>query len=64
MAVFSSVPKSDQFSLTKAMRQKPNSLIIQYSNQFWDKAHKIDTKEIAIPNRINKDGGVVEITSC
>ena len=63
MAVFSSVPKSDQFTLTKAMRQKPNSLIIQYSNQFWDKAHKIDTKEIAIPNRINKDGGVVEITS-
>ena len=63
MAVFSSIPKSDQFTLTKAMRQKPNSLIIQYSNQFWDKAHKIDTKEIAIPNRINKDGGVVEITS-
>jgi predicted NAD-dependent protein-ADP-ribosyltransferase YbiA (DUF1768 family) len=63
MPVFSSIPKSDQFTLTKAMRQKPNSLIIQYSNQFWDKAHKIDTKEIAIPNRINKDGGVVEITS-
>ena len=63
MPVFSSVPKSDQFSLTKAMRQKPNSLIIQYSNQFWDKAHKIDTKEIAIPNKINKDGGVVEITT-
>jgi predicted NAD-dependent protein-ADP-ribosyltransferase YbiA (DUF1768 family) len=63
MAVFSSIPKSNQFTLTKAMRQKPNSLIIQYSNQFWDKAHKIDTKEIAIPNRINKDGGIVEITS-
>jgi len=63
MPVFSLIPKSDQFELTKAMRQKPNSLIIQYSNQFWDKAHNIDTKEIAIPNRINKDGGVVEITS-
>jgi hypothetical protein len=45
------------------MRQKPNSLIIQYSNQFWDKAHNINTKEIVIPNKINKDGGVVEITT-
>ena len=63
MPVFSLIPKSDQFKLKKAMRQKPNSLIIQYSNQFWDKAHNIDTKEIAIPNKINKDGGVVEITS-
>ena len=63
MPVFSLIPKSDQFELTKAMRQKPNSLILQYSNQFWDKAHNINTKEIAIPNKINKDGGVVEITS-
>jgi hypothetical protein len=63
MPVFSLIPKSDQFELTKAMRQKPNSLIIQYSNQFWDKAHNINTKEIAIPNKINKDGGVVEITT-
>jgi predicted NAD-dependent protein-ADP-ribosyltransferase YbiA (DUF1768 family) len=63
MPVFSLIPKSDQFELTKAMRQKPNSLILQYSNQFWDKAHNINTKEIAIPNRINKDGGVVEITT-
>ena len=63
MPVFSVIPKFDQFTLRKIIRQKANSPIIQYSNQFWDKAHKIDTKEIAIPNKINKDGGVVEITT-
>lgn len=56
--------KDNTYSLTEAVRQKPDSPILPYLDPLWDNATKTKASEvIAVPNLLNKDGGIISMSN-